>query len=73
MSVKQARDLAKQKLLEVNQGIDPQSARNEQRKEMSFAELAQQYLAYSKEHKRSWGDDHQRMQVYLLPKLGYIV
>ncbi len=70
ITVKQARDLAKQKLLEVNQGIDPQFARHEQRKEMSFAELAQQYLSYSKEHKRSWRDDHQRMRDHLLPKLG---
>lgn len=70
ITVKQARDIAKHKLLEVNQGIDPQNNRQLKKKEMTFTELAEKYLAYSKEHKRSYKDDYQRMRDHLIPVLG---
>lgn len=67
---KQARDLAREKLHEVSKGIDPQSIREEKKKEITFAELAEQYLDYSKEHKRSYKDDRQRIRDHLLPTFG---
>ena len=70
LTVDQAKSLAKQKLLEVSTGSDPQASRRQNRDEMTFEGLAAEYLAYSKEHKRSFKDDNQRMRDHLLPALG---
>lgn len=71
ITVDQARKLAQQKLLEVSSGDDPQAIRKSRKDEMTFEELAADYLAnYSKERKRSYKDDHQRLRDHLLPALG---
>lgn len=70
ITVDQARKIAQSKLLEASQGNDPQASRQQKKKEMNFSELADQYLEYSKEHKRSFKDDQQRLRDHLLPALG---
>jgi integrase len=70
LTLEQARKLAKQKLLEVSSGEDPQATRKNRKAEMTFAELAEQYLAYSKEHKRSFRSDSQRLRDHILPVFG---
>jgi integrase len=66
-----ARRLAQDKLADVRRGNDPQSERQEKRGEMAFAELAERYLEYAKDRKRSYKDDAQRMRDHVLPTLRH--
>ena len=66
----QARRLAQDKLAEIRHGADPQADRQEKRSEMTFAELAERYLDYTRDRKRSWKDDNQRLRDHVLPVLG---
>jgi integrase len=70
LTVDQARRLAKDKLSEVRHGRDPQAERHEKRKEMLFDELAERYVEYVRDHKRSWKNDHQRLRDHILPAIG---
>jgi len=66
----QARTLAQETLSEVRRGHDPQTERQEKRREMTLAELGERYLDYAQHHKRSWKDDAQRLRDHILPVLG---
>jgi len=70
LTVKQARDLAREKLAEIHQGKDPQRERQDQRSVATFDELADVYLEEFKARKRSWKDDKQRLRDHLCPVLG---
>lgn len=70
LTIDQARKQAQQKLLEISVGDDPQSTRQQGRNEITFEALAAEYLTYSKEHKRSFKDDNQRLRDHLLPVFG---
>jgi len=70
LTVKQARDIARQKLAEIHQGKDPQLERQDQRSVATFDELAAVYLDEFKARKRSWKDDNQRIRDHLRPELG---
>ncbi len=65
-----ARGLAQDILAGVRQGSDPQTDRQEKRQEDTFAELAERYLEYAKDRKRSYRSDAQRMRDHVLPSLG---
>ena len=65
-----ARRLAQDILADVRRGTDPQTDRQEKRQEDTFAELAERYLEYAKDRKRSYKDDAQRMRDHVLPTLG---
>lgn len=70
LSVQKARDLARDKLMQVRQGHDPQADRQEKRKETTFKEFGERYIDHAKHHKRSWDKDAQRLRDYILPKIG---
>lgn len=70
LTVQQARDLARDKLVEVRQGHDPQADRQEKRKETTFKEFGERYIDHAKHHKRSWEKDAQRLRDHILPKIG---
>jgi integrase len=65
-----ARRLAQDMLADVRRGTDPQMDRQEKRQEDTFAELAERYLEYVKDRKRSYRDDAQRLRDHVLPTLG---
>ncbi len=70
ITVEQARHVAKLKLLEVSNGDDPQATRRGKKDEMTFEALARDYMVHSKEHKRSYKNDYQRLRDHLLPAFG---
>lgn len=70
LTVQQGRELARDKLVEVRHGRDPQADRQEKRKETTFKEFGERYIDYAKHHKRSWQKDAQRLRDHILPKIG---
>jgi integrase len=71
LTVDQARRLAQDRLAEVRAGHDPQAERQERRREITVAELANRYLDHVRHRKRSWDDDQQRLRDHILPELGH--
>ena len=67
----EARRLSQDILANVRRGNDPQSERQEKRGEMNFAELAERYLEYARDRKRSYKDDVQRLRDHVLPTLNH--
>ena len=65
-----ARRLAQDILADVRRGSDPQMDRQEKRQENTFDDLAERYLEYVKDRKRSYRDDAQRLRDHVLPTLG---
>lgn len=65
LSVADARKLALTYRAQVEQGIDPRQ--QEERIDLTFGEFAQAYLAYSRQHKRSYRDDESKLKCWLLP------
>ncbi len=73
LSLKQAREIAREALVEVAKGGDPAARKIEDRKAPTFAELASEYLErYAKPNKRSWCEDQRIIQNKLNPVLGRI-
>ncbi|AWM86102.1 site-specific integrase [Microvirga sp. 17 mud 1-3] len=70
LTVKQARAMAKDRLYEVRQGRDPSSERKARRQEMTFGDLAKDYLSHAADHKRSIKSDRQRLRDHILPDLA---
>jgi len=71
LTAQQAREMAKKRLAEIWNGDDPQAERVEKRKEMSFEAASKEYLEQSKDRKKSWKSDHQRMNDHILPSLRH--
>lgn len=65
LSVPDARKLALTYRAQVEQGIDPRH--KEEKIDLTFGEFAQTYLAYSRQHKRSYADDASKLKCWLLP------
>ena len=65
-----ARGIAQEILADVRRGSDPQAEKQEKRGEINFEDLATRYLEHTKDHKRSWKDDNQRMRDHVLPAIG---
>jgi integrase len=73
LSLKQAREIARDALVEVARGGDPAARKLEERKAPTFAELADGYLErYAKPNKKSWSEDQRIIQNKLNPVLGRI-
>jgi integrase len=70
LSVKQARELAKDRLHEIRKGRDPALERRALREEPTFERLAEEYLVYVADHKRSIKSDRQRLRDHILPEVG---
>ena len=70
LSVADARKLALTYRTQVEQGIDPRQ--QEERIDLTFGEVAQAYLAYSRQHKRSHADDASKLRCWLLPAFSHL-
>ena len=70
LTVADARKLALTYRAQVEQGIDPRH--KEEKIDLTFGEFAQTYLAYSRQHKRSHGDDASKLKCWLLPAFGHL-
>jgi integrase len=67
----QARELARKALLEAKTGTDPLEARQEARRGDTVRDFAAVYMErHAKKHKKSWGEDHRRIEKYIGPALG---
>jgi integrase len=74
LSLKEAREIARDALVEVARGGDPAARKVEERKAPTFAELANEYLErYAKPNKRSWSEDQRIIENKLNPVLGRIL
>lgn len=54
----------------LDRGIDPQDRRDREKASPTLAAFALDYLAYAKQHKRSWKDDESKLRLHLLPRWG---
>jgi integrase len=71
ISLADARDTARELLVEAARGNDPADARKKHRTGDTFADLAQLYLErHAKVKKRSWREDGRKLEKDLLPRWG---
>lgn len=71
LTLKQARDMARAKLVEVSQGKDPARERKQAREAATVAELADTYIEkHAKPHKKSWKKDKSRIERHIKPAWG---
>jgi integrase len=71
ISLANARDTARELLVEAARGNDPADARNSHRTGETFADLTQLYLErHAKVQKRSWREDQRKLEKDLLPRWG---
>ena len=67
----QARALARSHLVDLNLGTDPLEIREQSIVAQNLAELCEAYMSrHAKVHKKTWRDDQQRIEKYLLPDWG---
>jgi integrase len=66
-----ARQIAQEMLTDVKRGADPQDDKQTKRGEITLTELAERYLEHTKDYKKSWKDDAQRMRDHVIPALGH--
>jgi integrase len=70
LSLAEARELAREKLRLISQGVDPQEPVPEDPRP-TFADLAAEYMErHARVKKRSWRDDQRRLELDLLPQWG---
>ena len=66
LSLKDARDLAKDKLADVQKGVDPATVKREAREQPTFRELRVRYFDdYARDRKRSWRQDEWMLSKYV--------
>jgi len=71
LTLPQARDLARLRLAEVIQGVDPAAERQKARRGETVADLARHYIAHhAKPHNKTWEKDQERLDRYVLPAFG---
>lgn len=71
LTVENARKLAKKKLLDVENGIDPIAEKYKKDESAKVSELCHVYLEkHAKIHKRSWKEDEKRINRVILPAIG---
>jgi integrase len=54
----------------LDRDIDPQTSRDRVKGSPTLSIFAEDYLAYAKQHKRSWRDDESKLRMYILPRFG---
>jgi integrase len=70
MTVEQARNEAVKLLGQMASGNDPQAEQQARRHALTLGQLWESWLAYAKEHKRSWKDDLWMYERFLKPWAG---
>jgi len=70
VSVKDARQRCHEAKATLARDVDPAAEREERLGIPTFAAYAVDYLAWAKQHKRSWRDDESRLNLELVPRFG---
>lgn len=71
LTLKQARDAAREKLVEVAQGEDPLKRRQEKRDAETVSDLADAYVEkYARARKKTWKRDRRRLERHIKPRWG---
>jgi integrase len=71
LTLEQARDRARAKLVAVTDGADPLEEKQRAARGQTLKDLAEAYLErYAKQHKKTWRDDEARIRTVLLPRWG---
>ena len=71
LTVQQAREIAQERLVEVNKGTDPLIEKRRLSIGETLKEFSETYLErYAKIEKRSWREDERMIKQYLIPALG---
>ena len=69
----QARDLARQRLVEVAQGQDPLAERGRPSARTTLREFGKHWLeTHAKPHRRSWREDKRRLEGPIYKRLGHL-
>jgi hypothetical protein len=69
IGLKEARQIAREKMAEVGRGIDVQAARAASRKQATFEELAHRYVEeYARRRNKSWRQADKLVRRYLIPR-----
>jgi hypothetical protein len=68
LSLAEAREMAREELRLISQGVDPQEPVSEDPRP-TFADLAAEYMErHARVKKKSWRDDQRRLELDLLPQ-----
>ena len=70
LTLKQARDQARQQLAVLLDGVDPADTRQKERSMQSFSRLCDDFLDHAREHKKTAVQDARRIEKYLRPRWG---
>ncbi len=70
VSLKDARQRCHEAKASLARDVDPAIEREERLGIPTFAAYSVDYLAWAKQHKRSWNDDESRLNLELLPRFG---
>ncbi len=71
LTLDEAKNIAKVKLVEIIQGKDPGLDKQKKSKTLSMTEFANLYMEnYAKKHKKSWSEDQRRLEKNILPTLS---
>ena len=70
VSIKDARQRCHEAKATLARDVDPAAEREERLGIPTFAAYALDYLAWAKQHKRSWRDDESRINLELTPRFG---
>ncbi len=71
LTLEQARDRARAKLVALTDGVDPLAERQREARGETVKDLAEAYLErYAKVHKKTWKDDAGRLRNVVLPRWG---
>jgi integrase len=71
LTLKQARDMARDKLYEVRKGEDPRAERQAKQNAETVEDLAHAFVEkYSKPRKKSWKKDRNRLERHIIPVWG---
>ena len=71
LTLDEARNITKAKLVELIQGKDPALEKQKKPKSLSMYEFANLYMEnYAKKHKKSWSEDQRRLEKNILPTLS---
>ncbi len=70
LTLQQARNMAREKFVEIHQGEDP-AAKKKRAQATSVEELVEAYIdKYAKSHRKTWEQDERRLKKHIVPRWG---